>query len=702
LTVVKLRPAHLVLGATLLAAFLRFHRLTTLAPGAWFDEVWFALRARDLLADPQFIPFYRTPWGGGNALLVYLTAIVQWLGLAGLTSSRFASAALGVISTPLAYACFSEMLGESSGQSGNALQSGSGLQPRWIAALAALILSYLLYWVIVSRVGTEPSLAPAAALFCVWQLKRAKRISPQSSQRAQSFKKNISADSVFSVVKENFGFVLVGLVAGLAQYNGPHARFVLPLMGFVSIYDLLRTPAPRRRRYLFGLGLATLSGLVVVAPLALFFIREPEWLLARARVTTSVSFRDPGLLLTNLRFILISFSFVGSFDPLTNYPGLPMFDPVQSLGFFVGHGWALWNWRRSAAARELLVWEIVMALPSLLTSDAPNFQRMIGFGAPASALVAIGWWLAVDRLARLGVGGWKLEVRSWKLEVGILALGISLSLLFQSTTLFIRYPSLTVLPLTYLARAPETARELIRRAEAGERVFVSRIPETQDVISFEYLFPGTPVERLDLRQCRPLTHNRRTRTNYLVLNNHDKDSVVPLYDAYPDSKITYIPFEQEGAGTLIEVPPGRPGPRPPHPGQAAFEPGLTFLGYEWSGNSVQAGQSLFLTLWWKAETDLDTDYTSFVHVGTGLGGTGIVAQRDGQPCQGLFTTSHWRAGDLIRDSFAVTFPLDVPAGDYPLAIGWYTFPDLQRLPLLAADRTLPDNRAIIALITVTR
>jgi hypothetical protein len=121
------------------------------------------------------------------------------------------------------------------------------------------------------------------------------------------------------------------------------------------------------------------------------------------------------------------------------------------------------------------------------------------------------------------------------------------------------------------------------------------------------------------------------------------------------------------------------------------------IGYEWSGDSIQAGQSLFITLWWRADKDLDTDYTSFIHVGADT----VVAQRDGQPCQGLFPTSHWRKGDLIRDSFAITIPPEVTPGQYPLAVGWYTFPDFVRQKLLEADQPLPDDRAIIGTITVT-
>jgi hypothetical protein len=232
-------------------------------------------------------------------------------------------------------------------------------------------------------------------------------------------------------------------------------------------------------------------------------------------------------------------------------------------------------------------------------------------------------------------------------------------------------------------------------------VFVSRNPEDDDVISFEYLFPGTPVKRLDFRQCLPFADNRATRANYLILTRRDKQTVPILRQTYPSATIDVESMWQD-SGSWVEVPPGAPGPRPPNPGHASFDPGLTFVGYEWSGETIQAGQSLFITLYWKVETDINIDYTSFVHVGTGLDGTAVVAQRDGQPCQGLFPTSQWRAGDLIRDSFAITLPPDVPPGDYPLVIGWYTYPDFTRLPLLSAGRALPDNRAIIATITVAR
>src|SRR5688500_11274417 len=78
----RTKPALWILtAATFYAAVMRFVRLDTLAPAAWFDEVWFALRARDLLQTGALHVFYPTEFGGANAGLVYLTALVQALGI---------------------------------------------------------------------------------------------------------------------------------------------------------------------------------------------------------------------------------------------------------------------------------------------------------------------------------------------------------------------------------------------------------------------------------------------------------------------------------------------------------------------------------------------------------------------------------------------------------------------------------------------
>ncbi|MBX7253526.1 MAG: hypothetical protein K1X50_16215, partial [Candidatus Promineofilum sp.] len=62
-------------------------------------------------------------------------------------------------------------------------------------------------------------------------------------------------------------------------------------------------------------------------------------------------------------------------------------------------------------------------------------------------------------------------------------------------------------------------------------------------------------------------------------------------------------------------------------------------------------------------------------------GSPVWAQSDSEPCGGGRPTGKWRAGDLIRDVVTLTIPADAPAGEYRLVTGFYTWPDLVRVPL---------------------
>jgi hypothetical protein len=60
----------------------------------------------------------------------------------------------------------------------------------------------------------------------------------------------------------------------------------------------------------------------------------------------------------------------------------------------------------------------------------------------------------------------------------------------------------------------------------------------------------------------------------------------------------------------------------------------------------------------------------------------------------------WHPGEVVPDSFAITLPDDAPPGEYPIAVGWYRFPSLERVALIAADEALADGRAVIGTIRV--
>ncbi len=663
-----------VVGATLLAVFARFYRLTELPPPAWVDEIWFALRARDFLETGQFHIYFKTFWGGVHPLLVYLTALVEALGLSkSIVASRFVTTMCGVVSVPLLYACMDEF--------------GRGVWPpfrrRLIAALAAFILSNLTYTVIVGRVGTEPVVALAFGLACLWQMRRARRTGQWRHWLAS------------------------GTLLGLAQYISPHARFIAPVVAWFALHDLWQTPHGRGKL----LGQQLVWGgvsLLVAAPLLLFFAREPQWLVARAQAIIPAE-AGWAFYLNNLRLVLLSFSWQGALNLRDNLPGRPMFDALQSVGLWAGGLWLVVALPRRALARDLLVWSALMMLPSILTDEAPQFERMIGLAAPAAALVAVGW-VELGALFRARVGH---PPRTLALALGVV---LSVSWLWGASDFFGRYAQAPGLAEA-LTHTPVALAEQMRARAATEAVFVERIHPGEDVLqvsdyrlppldvfAFNFLLRDTPVRRMSFLQCLPITDQRATRTTYLVLEAHDQFATATLAQAYPQATITRFPTEAEslaGPLTLVEIPAHAPGPIPARGASARFAPGLQLVGYDLSATQVRAGESVFLTVYWKTEIELTEDFITFMHMGTGLDGTPPVAQHDGQPCQGLYPTSQWRAGDLVPDGFALTLPPDTPPGDYPLAVGWYRYPALTRLLLVAADSPLPDDRAVLATLTVT-
>ncbi len=116
------------------------------------------------------------------------------------------------------------------------------------------------------------------------------------------------------------------------------------------------------------------------------------------------------------------------------------------------------------------------------------------------------------------------------------------------------------------------------------------------------------------------------------------------------------------------------------PLQADFSGQVTLLGADCRPPGCQAspGQAVTLTLYWRAETHFETNYTIFTHL---LGSPEMVrVNADHAPPK---PTQGWVPGEIISDSVTLTLPADLPPGDYPLEIGLYDAaqPDFPRLPL---------------------
>jgi hypothetical protein len=127
-----------------------------------------------------------------------------------------------------------------------------------------------------------------------------------------------------------------------------------------------------------------------------------------------------------------------------------------------------------------------------------------------------------------------------------------------------------------------------------------------------------------------------------------------------------------------------------------FEDGVHLIGYDLSAEQLAAGETLYLTLYWRAREPVSQRYKVFTHL---LGevyhaesGGFVWAQQDNEPANGARPTSTWRSGEVIADAYALLVDPGAPAGSYTIEIGMYDPATLARLAVLdSAGQTTGDH-----------
>lgn len=127
---------------------------------------------------------------------------------------------------------------------------------------------------------------------------------------------------------------------------------------------------------------------------------------------------------------------------------------------------------------------------------------------------------------------------------------------------------------------------------------------------------------------------------------------------------------------------------------------LQLVGYSWKTSPVAAGETVFLTLFWKADERL-LAYKVFVHLRDSAGNT--VAQADFVPLERM--EREWRyelvsqaQQEQVRLATALVTPPTLPAGEYTVWIGLYDAQTLIRLPVV--DDMSGENAVLLGELTV--
>lgn len=127
---------------------------------------------------------------------------------------------------------------------------------------------------------------------------------------------------------------------------------------------------------------------------------------------------------------------------------------------------------------------------------------------------------------------------------------------------------------------------------------------------------------------------------------------------------------------------------------------VELLGYDLSKLETGAqGTKFHIVYFWKCLEKMDKDYTIFVHV-TDAEGKKIMAQQDHDPVHGLYLTSQWKEGEMIKESYDLWVPVDVRAGVYTLRIGLWLPADKTRLKVTSSSYPVDYDRVTIGHIEI--
>lgn len=155
------------------------------------------------------------------------------------------------------------------------------------------------------------------------------------------------------------------------------------------------------------------------------------------------------------------------------------------------------------------------------------------------------------------------------------------------------------------------------------------------------------------------------------------------------------PFQSD---LRIYLPPQYDLPTPDVPLEVHWDDEIVLLGYDLERRLYNREESLWLTLYWQAETSPHDSYVVFTHL---VNESGEVALGwDNPPCRRTCPTNSWRAGEIIRDEYVLPLKESLPAGLYYLEVGIYDLDTGDRLIVSSDSTQVIDNGLFLEQVEV--
>ena len=647
----------------LVAVFLRLHSLDTIPGGLLRDEAYHGIDALRILDGER--PIFLTGNNGREALFVYLQAIsVAFLGQTSL-ALRVVSAIIGILTVVAAYILVRRMFSAR------------------VALLTCGWVTVSLWHVIESRVGLRTISLPlflAVGFYCLWRgLEGAKA------------KKDGSRSAIW--------FALGGIVVGLSLYTYSTARFAPFVIVALALYlaflhrNLLRLTLP-------GLTLALALTTLVFLPEGLFFLRHPESFTERAQ---QVSILNPGIhqgnpgraLFDSALRSLSTFAIRGDYHWERNIPDRPIFDPLSALLMLLGLALAVRRFRQPACG-FIVIWLLVMFIPTILGEDTPYHPRLTGLIPAIFVLPALGFaWLWEAWESRLSAREAGTPASVFRLPIVLVMLAFLVGTLHTYHSYFGVWANVISVTQAFGADRYATLQTAVNFARENKSVFVavdddaipqiqfifSRQPEAEYILTFDYtrsiIFPA-----------------EHAGASYLFTPDLPPASIMERY------------FDERAAQTIGTLPLGRPitlhrlfDPRPPFepdlPLTARFGEQVFVYGFDLP-KDVRAGETMTVRWFWRllASEQPELVFTNQLF--------GVDGHHRGQYDARAFAPGYWPVGTSGITTFVIDIDPEAPTGAYWLRVAMYdrNKQDISNLPVFDAQGNQAGNHLILGPIKV--
>ncbi|MEA3337517.1 MAG: phospholipid carrier-dependent glycosyltransferase [Chloroflexota bacterium] len=637
------RDWAILLGITALAAALRFIGLGRVPPGFQFDEAYNALDAARVMAGDR--PLFLPTNGGREVFYTYLqVALASVLGL-NLHTLRLTSALAGILAAPSAYLLLRGLL---------------TLKSRQIAAFTSLVLAISFWHLHFSHYAIRIILMPvifSGVVGFFWYATRVGRVWP---------------------------YLLSGVLAGIGVWNNPTGRLIpLVLLGYV-LWLLWQHPDQRTLRWpspVTGLLLTGLTSFVVFLPLGLEFYRHPEFFFGHPDQVSVFADRVSGgspvvALLENAVRVTGMFSIQGDREWIHNLGGRPLFDPLLSIAFWIGIAvWLLRLSRRDDVDRDalffLLLWSVVMLLPSVFSDAAPNFSRTL----PALPALFVAAGLGLTWILTFVSGRWS-PLAGRILVSGVLVI----SGVWAAIDYFVRFPRAIESYYAYDVDKLD-ALAYLKPLTADNQVYLSQL--WAEHATLEFLRGETGIKSLDTSDTIVLPPPDRAALYAFPAEQADRATAIQkrwpsadlqtIQDRHGNPLLVTVGFD--AADAAAETSTGLP--------IARFQQGPSLVDMAFDPDAAK------VVLTWEAEQSMDRSLTSFVHLVDASGRR--VGQIDKTPGNGSYPTSVWTPGERVIETYRID--LDVCAGGQEAGVvtGWYQYSDEDGVRRLARSDGVGDT-----------